>query len=277
MKRRILLVDDELPILLTLRAILEMNGFEVETAASAREAEGKLAAGDFHMVITDMRMETETAGYDVIRCAKQQKYNPAVAILTAYPSSGSDWKTRGKRTDEYIAAMRTLWRDDAAEFSGPTVQFRDAYMYPRPVRPGGIPIMVGGDSEIAQKRVARSGDGWLAFDMPVAEAPARIARLKQLTREQDRDPESLRISVAIFTWTEPDELERYRDAGVTEFLGKPITARGVVERITQVVEHARSFVRTENYFGPDRRRRVDPHYSGPFRRATDTKPEDDED
>lgn len=95
MKRRILLVDDELAILLTLRAILEMNGFEVETAASAREAEGKLANGDFHMVITDMRMETETAGYDVIRTAKQQAYNPAVAILTAYPSLGSDWKSRG--------------------------------------------------------------------------------------------------------------------------------------------------------------------------------------
>jgi DNA-binding NtrC family response regulator len=95
MKRRILLVDDELAILLTLRAILEMNGFEVETAASAREAEVKLVNGDYHMVITDMRMETETSGYDVIRAAKQQKYNPAVAILTAYPSLGSDWKSRG--------------------------------------------------------------------------------------------------------------------------------------------------------------------------------------
>ena len=95
MKRRILLVDDELAILLTLRAILEMNGFEVETASSAREAEGKLGDNEYHMVITDMRMGTETAGYDVIRSAKQQKYNPAVAILTAYPSLGSDWKTRG--------------------------------------------------------------------------------------------------------------------------------------------------------------------------------------
>jgi len=95
MKRRILLVDDELAILLTLRAILEMNGFEVETAASAHEAVGKLAAASFHMVITDMRMEHETAGYDVIRCAKQQKYDPAVAILTAYPSLGGDWKSRG--------------------------------------------------------------------------------------------------------------------------------------------------------------------------------------
>ena len=95
MKRRILLVDDELAILLTLRAILEMHGFEVETAASAHEAVGKLSEHEFHMVITDMRMEHETAGYDVIRAAKQQKYDPAVAILTAYPSLGSDWKSRG--------------------------------------------------------------------------------------------------------------------------------------------------------------------------------------
>jgi DNA-binding response OmpR family regulator len=95
MKRRILLVDDELAILLTLKAILEMNGFEVETADCYREAEQKLKAGVYHMVITDMKMETDTAGYDVIRVAKQQKYNPATAILTAYPTLGNDWRSRG--------------------------------------------------------------------------------------------------------------------------------------------------------------------------------------
>ena len=66
--------------------------------------------------------------------------------------------------------------------------------------------------------MARCGDGWLAFNLPVDEAPARVARLKQLTREAGRDPEALRISTAIFTWTQLDELERYRDAGITEFL-----------------------------------------------------------
>ena len=60
MKRRILLVDDELAILLTLKAILNMNGFEVETAGSAREAEQKLGRGRFEMVITDMNMERRT-------------------------------------------------------------------------------------------------------------------------------------------------------------------------------------------------------------------------
>lgn len=98
MKRRILLVDDELAILLTLKAILEINGFQVETAASAKEAIGKLKANEYHMVISDMRMETDTAGYDVVRAAKKQKYDPAIALLTAYPLLGSDWKTEGANT-----------------------------------------------------------------------------------------------------------------------------------------------------------------------------------
>jgi DNA-binding NtrC family response regulator len=98
MKRRILLVDDELAILLTLRAVLEMNGFEVETAASAKEAQHKLKNGVFEMVITDMRMENETAGYDVIQAARQQAYDPATALLTAYPTLGSEWQDKGAQS-----------------------------------------------------------------------------------------------------------------------------------------------------------------------------------
>src|SRR5271163_3657229 len=95
MKRRILLVDDEVAILLTLQAVLEINGFEVETAASAKEAKAKIRANVYHMVITDMRMENETAGSDVVRAAKQAAYQPAVAMLTAFPMSGSDWQEEG--------------------------------------------------------------------------------------------------------------------------------------------------------------------------------------
>ena len=116
MKRRILLVDDELAILLTLRAILEMNGFEVDTAASSKEAQTKLKSNVYEMVITDMRMETETAGYDVIRMARQQSYDPATALLTAYPSLGNDWKSKGVQsllvkpvnTDELLRQLEAL-------------------------------------------------------------------------------------------------------------------------------------------------------------------------
>jgi DNA-binding response OmpR family regulator len=98
MKRRILVVDDELPILLTLKAILEMNGFEVDTANSAREALPKLEGNTYHLVITDLRMEEANSGYDVIRAAKKQSYDPATAILTAYPALSSDWHTHGAQS-----------------------------------------------------------------------------------------------------------------------------------------------------------------------------------
>lgn len=90
MKRRILLVDDEVAILLTLKAVLEISGFEVETAASAREAKLKIRAHEYHMVITDMRMESDSAGTEVVSAAKKAPYRPAVAMLTAFPLPGSE-------------------------------------------------------------------------------------------------------------------------------------------------------------------------------------------
>jgi CheY-like chemotaxis protein len=87
MKRRILLVDDDLAVLLTLKAVLEFHGFEVETAGSSAEAFARIESGVYQMVISDLRMETEEAGLKVIRAARRQPYAPATALLTAYPPS----------------------------------------------------------------------------------------------------------------------------------------------------------------------------------------------
>lgn len=62
-----------------------------------------------------------------------------------------------------------------------------------------------------------------------------------------------------------------RDSGVTEFLVKPFSADALYRRILMVIEAPRQFVKTKDYFGPDRRRRSDPEYQGPFRRASDEK------
>ena len=94
-KRRILLVDDELTILLTLKAVLEISGFEVETAASAREAKSRLKSSAYQMVITDRSMESENAGLEVVRAAKKAPYQPAVAMLTAFPYPGQEWSEGG--------------------------------------------------------------------------------------------------------------------------------------------------------------------------------------
>jgi CheY-like chemotaxis protein len=60
-----------------------------------------------------------------------------------------------------------------------------------------------------------------------------------------------------------------RDSGVTEFVAKPLTAKAVLDRINAVIYRPRAFVRTADYFGPDRRRKDDPYYDGPRRRTTD--------
>ncbi len=69
--------------------------------------------------------------------------------------------------------------------------------------------------------------------------------------------------------TSLDHVEAARDAGATEFLAKPVSAKGLMVRMQAVIEHPRPFVRTEVYFGPCRLRRRDHIYDGPERRAED--------
>ncbi len=95
MRRRILLVDDEVAVLLTLKAVLEISGFEVDTAASAREGVSKLHTREYQMLITDMRMEHDVAGVEVIKAARAAQYHPAVALLTAFPLAEEDWQEMG--------------------------------------------------------------------------------------------------------------------------------------------------------------------------------------
>ncbi len=95
MKRRILLVDDEVAVLLTLKAVLEISGFDVDTAASGREGKSKLRTHEYHMVITDMRMENDAAGMEVVAAARSASYHPAIAMLTAFPVAEDDWQSMG--------------------------------------------------------------------------------------------------------------------------------------------------------------------------------------
>jgi len=75
--------------------------------------------------------------------------------------------------------------------------------------------------------------------------------------------------------TERHHVEAARDAGVTEVLAKPITAQNLFQRIGEVVERPRAYVRCDKFFGPDRRRHRREDYAGPFRRRDDYETDDD--
>jgi CheY-like chemotaxis protein len=94
----------------------------------------------------------------------------------------------------------------------------------------------------------------------------------RLLRNSPDSPNPMAPVIMITGHSTQRRVTEARDVGVNEFLSKPVTARGVLERIGQVVENPRPYVRTAHYFGPDRRRRNDPSYNGPRRRAADGPP-----
>ena len=84
---RVLLVDDDPTSRLTLKTVLEAGGYNVDAAASAAEAVGKLDEGEYELVLSDLQMESPEAGLQVIAHARMMVYKPATALITTYQNS----------------------------------------------------------------------------------------------------------------------------------------------------------------------------------------------
>src|SRR5215472_2295751 len=101
-----------------------------------------------------------------------------------FSALGVPFQHRAARTAEYVAAMRTLWRNDVASYDGKFVSFNSIRVNPKPVRDRRIPIVVGGNSDPALRRVAAWGDGWYGFNLNgPAEARDRVRTLERLCAE----------------------------------------------------------------------------------------------
>src|ERR1700760_1863331 len=115
-----------------------------------------------------------------------------------FDALGVPFPRRAARTAEYVAAMRALWRDDVASFDGEFVHFDAVRVNPKPVADSGIPIVLGGNSDAALRRVAEYGDGWYGFNLDgVRDVAERVGMLDRLCAERGRDRADLRVAVAL--------------------------------------------------------------------------------
>jgi probable F420-dependent oxidoreductase len=115
-----------------------------------------------------------------------------------FEALGVPFEHRAARTAEYVAAMRTLWRDDVASFNGRFVGFDSIRVNPKPISDRRIPVVLGGNSDPALRRVAAWADGWYGFNLDgVAAVRERIDTLEQLCADSGRDRAELRLSVAL--------------------------------------------------------------------------------
>ncbi|MGH7933974.1 MAG: LLM class F420-dependent oxidoreductase, partial [Candidatus Binataceae bacterium] len=112
---------------------------------------------------------------------------------------GIPFARRNQRTRECIEVMRKLWSEEKSDFEGEFVRFKGVRSYPKPVQGGKVPVIFGGESGPALRRVADCGSGWFGFNLSPEDAPARIARLHTLLRERGRDPREVEIIISPYT------------------------------------------------------------------------------
>jgi probable F420-dependent oxidoreductase len=110
-----------------------------------------------------------------------------------FDALGVPWARRGARNDEYIEAMRTLWSGPEVEFHGEFVDFPRVTCSPRPVQPT-IPILVGGDSDVAIRRAARLADGYFPGEGDADRLASLITRVRQAAEDAGRDPGEIEIN-----------------------------------------------------------------------------------
>ncbi len=135
-----------------------------------------------------------------------------------FDALGVPFARRGARTKEYVAAMRAIWRDDVASFDGEFARFDRIRVNPKPVRDTGIPVVLGGNSDAALRRVAAWGDGWYGFYLPDTETVAeRVAFLRDRCRQIGRDPAELSLAVAMQS-PRPDDVQALVDLGIDEMV-----------------------------------------------------------
>ena len=127
---------------------------------------------------------------------------------------GAPFAERAARTDEYIRAMRVLWRDERPAFTGEFTSFDGAYCRPQPVA-GSVPIFVGGHSKAAARRAGRLGDGFF----PARGLPIDLIDLARTTAAQHGRP---KLDITVSCPADLNDLGRYRELGVDRVL-VPVT------------------------------------------------------
>jgi len=124
------------------------------------------------------------------------------------------WDRRGRRTDEYLDVLRTLWTDDTSAYEGETYVLPSCEMFPKPLQQPHPPVHVGGETPAALRRTARVGQGWHTFNRSPEELAEGLRALDAELERVGRSRRELRITVCpYFKPLTPDGVARYADAG----------------------------------------------------------------
>lgn len=143
-----------------------------------------------------------------------------------FDALGVPWERRGARTDDYIAAMQSLWRDELASHDSEFVHFAEVIAEPKPIQLPHPPIWVGGGRGAAMRRTARLGHGWLGWQIPEADIRDAMTELDHACETEGRDPSTVARSLGVVVPGPPSDVVAYIETAAAHGVGEVIVAIG---------------------------------------------------
>jgi probable F420-dependent oxidoreductase len=159
-----------------------------------------------------------------------------------YQACGVPYRDRGRRLDETIEAMRVLWKEEWATYHGRHVEFENVHMDAKPFRKEGVPILIGGSTEVAAQRAGRLGDGWYPYVISPEDFGKGVETIRKTAKAAGRDPGVIELTIwpASFDFTKTFDLafvKRYVERGAQ----RVVVSQG--ESMTTDIGGQRDFVR----------------------------------
>ncbi|MCH2434110.1 MAG: TIGR03619 family F420-dependent LLM class oxidoreductase [Acidimicrobiales bacterium] len=161
----------------------------------------------------------ELASVDVLSGGRLEAGFGVGYVPAEFEAVGVPFRERGARMTEHIDALRAMWRGDLV-FRGRFTSWSGVEAHPRPTRPDGPPIHVGGGSPAAFRRAVMQGNGWYGFATTFESTAAALSAMTNLANELERPAGLGRLEISV-TPTEPldrEVLGRYRDLGVDRII-----------------------------------------------------------
>jgi probable F420-dependent oxidoreductase len=150
------------------------------------------------------------------------------------------WERRGARNDEYIELMRRIWEDPLSSHKGEFWELQPSRAFPKPVQQPHPPIHVGGESDVAIRRVVRLGADWLPFNVSPETLVRRRAKLAELLEPTGRSIDDVHITASpTREAARPEFASAFAEAGADQLLvhlRRKVTAETVDAALDELAE-----------------------------------------
>lgn len=160
---------------------------------------------------------------------------------------GQPFAGRGRRMDEMIDVLRLLWSGEVVEHHGAAFDFDPLHMAPAPPEP--VPIYIGGASEVAFRRAAARGDGWIGLYHTLEELRGHCETLRRYREEAGTADRPFEILASPLAMPTPDVVEELEEMGVSAVATSAWFAAGFAQvGRSQAIDLVTSF--GERYIAP---------------------------